>query len=276
MSFESPTAPVCQTLVVTSQTDIMTLIASYITKFGIIQASDSNLTDTKGNSGFGQKIFPIPHLNSSLAFSGCYSVDNKHLADWMNDFITGSYFTCKTIEEFCNELKRSLESNMREDELKIETIIHVAGYQNYDGKASCEHWHISNTGLIPETGEYTKAVKEFHVVNDFNSIKNPGQKTVIQYMDKNPIHYEWYINGFPPARISGVMIRVTLDEALKTIWNNANWEFRAPETIFDYAHVVKRYFEFITNLFPMSNYRALYIGGDIQTHLIPTPQNLDK
>lgn len=97
----------------------MTLIASYITKFGIIQASDSNLSNNEGNAGFGQKVFPIPHLNASLAFSGVYSINGKSVDRWMNEFITNSFFTSETIEEFTKELAERINREMLDFEINV-------------------------------------------------------------------------------------------------------------------------------------------------------------
>src|SRR5687768_5919142 len=103
----------------------MTLIASYINKFGIIQASDSNLTSDSGNSGFGQKIFPIPHLNASLAYSGSYFINGTKVDEWMTEFITGSPFTSTTIEEFTEQLSGLMTSQMRPYEIEQTSIVHV-------------------------------------------------------------------------------------------------------------------------------------------------------
>src|SRR5438045_839472 len=107
----------------------MTLIISYITKFGIVQASDSNLTSSLGNAGFGQKIFPIAHLNGSLAYSGAYSVNGKSVDSYINDFIVRSAFTVRSFKEFVNDLTNSLSSEMRPEEIGEPTIIHIAGYE---------------------------------------------------------------------------------------------------------------------------------------------------
>lgn len=254
----------------------MTLIASYITKFGVIQVSDSNLTDDKGNAGFGQKIFPITYLNASLAYSGSYSVSGKNLDKWMNEFITSVFFTCKTIEEFAKELCRVLTSEMRAEEIKIGTIIHLVGYSTHSDQAYLEHWHVSNVKLDLQTGIYSEPSYSFHVNLDFNSFKFPEHRKWLKELDYNPSKYHWFINGFPPGRISAVIIKIAVDEALDKIWNNPNWKFNPPNTIFDFVHIVKRYFEFVTNLFPLSDYNALYVGGDIQTYLIPVPQNLNN
>jgi len=253
----------------------MTLIASYITKYGIIQASDSNLTNDSGNAGFGQKIFPIPHLNSSLAYSGSYSIDGKSIDLWMSDFISGSYFTASSINELTLQLSDRMTSEMRDEEISSISIVHIAGYQKHENKSHAEHWHISNT-VLNKDGTYSQAHDKFHFANDFNSRTNKNHRDLLKQFDENSLFHQYYINGFPPGRISSVIIKQTIDNSLNIIWDEPSWKFRKPENIFEFANLVKLYFDFVIRLFPMSDYNALYIGGEIQSHLIPVPQDIWK
>jgi hypothetical protein len=253
----------------------MTLIVSCITKFGIIQASDSNLTNNSGNAGFGQKVFPIPHLNASLAYSGCYEIDGNSIDIWMNTFISGTFFTASTIEEFTSQLSGRMTSEMRDNEISQISIVHIAGYQKFENQSHVEHWHISNTGLNPD-GSYSPAMTEFHFSNDFNSRTNHEHRNSLRQFDLNSYMHQYYINGFAPGRMSSMIIKQTIDHALNHIWNRTDWKFRRPSNIFEFSNVVKLYFDFVTKLFPMSDYDAMYIGGEIQTHLISSPQDLWK
>jgi hypothetical protein len=253
----------------------MTLIATYINKFGIVHASDSNLTSDKGNSGFGQKVFPIAHLNSALSYSGSYSVNGISVDKWMNDYIQGSFFTNKTLKEFSEQLRDRLSTDMRDYELSAATIIHISGYSEIDYQSHLEFWHISNTTL-GDDGNYTAPKSEFHVINDFNSHLNLQQREQISNFDINLRNHQFYINGFPPGRISYMIIKSILDMVLNDIWTKPDWSFRRPNNLFETSIMIKLYFEFINRLFIMSDYKALYIGGEIQTHLIPAPQNLIK
>lgn len=254
----------------------MTLIATYINQFGIVHASDSNLTKDKGNSGFGQKVFSIPHLNSGLTYSGAYSINGISVDIWMNEFISGSFFTTTTLEEFCKQISDRMSSEMRNNEINEITIIHLSGYIEYENHLHLEFWHISNTELDEKTGNYKSAKPEFKIVNDFNSRTNPQHKNRLKNLDLNLKNHLFYINGYPPGRISYMIVKSFLDEALDNIWENSDWQFRRPNNIFETSIMIKLYFEFINKLFIMSKHKALYIGGEIQTHLIPVPQNLLK
>jgi hypothetical protein len=252
----------------------MSLIFSYINKFGIVLASDSNLSNDSGNAGFGQKVFPIPHLNAGLAYSGSYNINGRTVDKWMTDFIIGSYHLYDTIESFTSGLSNSLTSEMREQELNICTIIHIAGFQQVDSNSHIEHWHISNTGLFPD-GSYDTPSKEFKYHNDFNSwLKKEHREHIIQN-ETDYMYRQYYINGLSSGRISANQVIHVLEHTLIDIWSRHDNKFRKPENLFETSNIIKMYFGVVIELFKMSDYNALYIGGEIQTHLIPIPQNLD-
>jgi len=51
----------------------MTLILTQLSKYGIIHASDSNISNERGELlGEGRKVFEIPHLNAGLSVAGSY------------------------------------------------------------------------------------------------------------------------------------------------------------------------------------------------------------
>jgi len=252
----------------------MTLILTHINKYGIILASDSNLTNNEGNTGFGQKVFPIPHLNSALTYSGNYSINGKSIDLWMTNFITGSFFTCKTIEQFTSELSNRMTSEMRDEEINAVSIVHVCGYQVYNNISYLEHWHISN-GTLSNDGNYSKAINQFHFCNDFNTRTVDQHREILNKLNEDSTYHQFYINGFPPGRMGIMHIKQVMDKALKEIWNHEEWGFRKPQNIFEVASTLEFYFELVALLFKMSNYNALYIGGKTQLHIIPVPQNIN-
>lgn len=252
----------------------MSLILSYINKFGIVLASDSNLSNDQGNAGFGQKVFPIPHLNSGLAYSGSYNINGSTVDKWITEFISGSFHLFETIENFAFGLRDSLTREMREHELEFCTIIHIAGFQQMDSMSHIEHWHISNTGLFPD-GSYDKPSKEFKCQCDFNTRLNQQHREYIIQNQSDYIYRQYFINGLSSGRISANQLIHVLELTLNDIWSKSGNNFRKPENIFETGNIIKLYFEIVKQLFKMSDYNALYIGGDVQTHLIPAPQNLD-
>ncbi|MFN8306158.1 MAG: hypothetical protein U0T79_05255 [Ferruginibacter sp.] len=253
----------------------MSLIFTYINKFGVIIASDSNLSTNAGNAGFGQKVFSIQYLNAGLSYSGSYKIDGLPADEWLTQFITGAVFLHSTIGDFVNALSERLTAQMRDDEFSAGTIIHIAGYHKVENESYLEHWHISNMRLQGD-GYYTKPENNFHHSNDFNSRTNEEHRKILIALDRSSTDHQFYINGFPPGRISAVHLKFTIDQALNQIWDTPGWNFRKPTNQFESNTIVKLYFHLIAELFKISDHNALYIGGDTQTLLIPTPQDLNK
>jgi len=227
-----------------------------------------------GNAGFGQKVFPIAYLNAALSYSGIYSINGSPIDLWINEFISGSFHLHNTIEEFVISLSDSLTREMRPFEFEEGTIIHVAGYHKSNNQSYLEHWHISNTGLMAD-GYYEVPLTNFHYSNDFNSRINQEQREIIIRLEENPSFHQFYINGFPPGRISAMHLKSVMDYALGQIWGNTGWMFRKPTNLFESSNIVKLYYTFVSELFKMSDHNALYIGGDTQIYLISRPQDLD-
>jgi hypothetical protein len=253
----------------------MSLIATYINKFGVVLASDSNLTGAVGNAGFGQKVFPVPHLNAGITFTGSYEIDGNSVDIWMNEFISSSFFTLSTIEDFVKYLTESLNREMRAAEFAQGCIIHVAGYSHSDGVSFLEHWHISNMRL-QDDGNYSIPELTFHFGNDFNSRTVQKDRETVILLDDNPENNQFFINGYAPGRISTMALKEILETMFSQIWNNPQWQFRKPSNLFESASLVKIYYYLVSELFKMSNHHALIVGGETQTYLISVPQNLDK
>ena len=252
----------------------MTLIASHISKYGIVLASDSNLTSRQGNSGFGQKVFPIPYLNAGISYSGLYNIGGTDVDDWMNEHIRNESFLTNSIEEFVTNLTSRLNTEY-EEKAKVAAIMHVCGYSKVDFKSHCEHWHISNSSLQSGTGNYS--INEHFVAHcDFNTRTSIEQREILKKLDLHPNNHQLFVNGFPPARASFMTIKKVLEGLLTEITKKEDWDFRPPKNIFEVANYLKMYFNIVGELFKMSDHDALFVGGETQVHLIPAPPDLDK
>lgn len=107
----------------------MTLILTHLSRFGIVHASDSNLTSADENAGTGQKSFPIHYLNAGLTLAGAYSVGGIPMDQWMNDFIQRySDRTGQTLSDFSHSLRGILETDMNHTEKMGGSILHITGY----------------------------------------------------------------------------------------------------------------------------------------------------
>ncbi|MFL5742678.1 MAG: hypothetical protein ACJ75B_20820 [Flavisolibacter sp.] len=232
------------------------------------------MSNDLGNAGFGQKVFPIPHLNAGLTYVGTYEINGKSAQDWLNDFIAGSFFLYAQMDDFVKALTRLLNSEMREIEFKKATIIHVCGYQTHNSKSYIQHWHISNVTLdLP--GEYSDPRTEFDFYTDFDTFKNAEHRELIISNTKIRSNRQYFINGFTSGRYAANYVIGVLETTLSAIWNMGQFRFRAPANIFETANVLRLYYTIIIELFKISEYNAMYIGGEIQTYLLPMPPNID-
>lgn len=251
----------------------MTLIASYINKYGIVLASDSNLTSRIGNSGFGQKIFSIPYLNSGIAYSGLYNINGIDIDEWMKNFILNESFIYSDIMSFVSNLTKTLNQEYKGEENDI-AIMHICGYSKIENNSYCEHWHISN-GKLGSDGNYSSSGNfDFH--NDFNTLNSLDDRMKLQNFDLHSNNNQFYLNGFPPARVCLMVIRQQLEALIVEITKSQSWSFRPPNNLFESSNYVKMYFNLIGELFKMSDYQALFVGGETQTILIPAPYDLNK
>jgi hypothetical protein len=127
----------------------MTLILTHLSKFGILHASDSNLTSFNSNAGTGQKTISVDFLNAGLTIAGIYSVGGVPMNQWMGNFIrTQSMHSGITLADFSCSLRDELESQMTHNEKMNGSMTHIAGYVNTAGVSHPEFWLVRNVHHI--------------------------------------------------------------------------------------------------------------------------------
>ncbi len=250
----------------------MSLILTQINKYGIIFATDSNITINNSKTKEGKKIFKIPHLKSALCLAGSYTVGREPMNKWMPNYIKNDQ--SKTLEEFTKKLAKRLEQKMSKDEKKGGCIIHISGFvkENNNFHIHPEMWHISNVHLKPN-GQYSSGKEKFHFSEDFwnRDFWNRDRKdSKLRYSFRN-YGYQYYINGFTGGRVSFNILTIYLNEFLKSLWLNRDFKFRAPMSLDEYKKLVIFSMNFISLMFNLSDYCPKYIGGKTQIHLIKAP-----
>ena len=255
----------------------MTLIITHINRYGIVHASDSNLTSADGkDAGTGQKTFPIIYLNAGLTVAGSYAVSGISMDIWMNDFILQNK-TAKdlTLEKFSRTLRDELQSKMLSQEKQNGCIIHISGYVENNNRSHPEFWFVRNIHKInPQSGDYENIDDTFEISEDFWTRDCPKNNLIEIFKNENIFSRQIYINGFTPGRIGYNNVKNKLDEFFLGIWRVQDWKFRQPKSLEDSERLVKLYLQVINDLFVLSDYDAHYIGGGVQTHLIPQPTNI--
>lgn len=255
----------------------MALIASYITKFGIIQVSDFNQIIDGDYAGDGQKIFPIPHLNASLVFSGSNTINGEAIGVWMKYFIEWSQLYLTTMDEFSFHLFDKMNKEMRESEKNIITEVYIAGYQKTENKSYPEHWCISNARRNGD--DYYSPLGYFHDHNNFQPSEVEYHRTLLREMDADPMKYQFFINGFPRGKIGNnraMAVKDKTDELLTYLLKREDLKFSRPGNLSEFSNVVRLYFDFMKGLLKMDDSSEKYNGSEIHIHEIPPPPNLLK
>src|SRR6266568_204847 len=208
----------------------MTLILAHISKFGIIHASDSNLTsDSNTYAGQGQKTFELPFLNTGLTVAGAYSVAGKPMDVWMTDFISAQASSgVGSLLKFAEALNARLETEMDADEKQGGSMVHIAGYVEKGGFQHPEFYFVRNVyGIKDSTGEYFDVRNQFAVSEDFWSRDCPKSNAMAAFQSGA---YQIYINGFASGRIGYVILQDQMNSFFKAIWEQPQWKFRPPQS----------------------------------------------
>jgi hypothetical protein len=249
----------------------VTIIVSIISDFGLIQASDSNLTA----SGFstaspGTKVFPLGFNAGALALAGTYSVGTgaQTMETWMPSCISdyASTDSSPTQAGFANYLKDRLNTDFTPSQRAGPTIIQIVGYVSDDaGVHPTLHVVRNDTAINTTTGAYQGIQPTFQVSEDFwnRDYKIRGSL--------GPGEYQTYFNGTPDGRIAYFEFMQRFQDFLLNVWSQPNWKFRPPQSLDELASIVELQIRTIGLLYGMSNYAAPSIGGDTQIIKIAPP-----
>src|SRR6266852_1389118 len=133
----------------------MTLIATAISRLGIVQASDSNVTYVESDelAGQAQKVFRVDPVRGAVAVAGTYTVGGKPMGEWMPAAIRAYGATSvPTLYRFADYLRQRLAAEVTEDEHAQGSLIHLAGYVDTNFDAHPEFWFVWNVGMDATTG----------------------------------------------------------------------------------------------------------------------------
>lgn len=252
----------------------MTIINSIVSDHGLIQASDSNLTQRRSPyASSGKKVFPLGFTDGALAVAGKYSVGvgKKRMDTWMPSCISdyASTDSSPTQEGFANYLKERLNNDLTSLQKTYPTIIQIVGYvSDDDGVHPALHVVRNDSSINERTGAYEGIQPTFKVTEDFwicdyKNAKDAG--------DIRPGQYWSYFNGTPDGRIAFHNFGELFGGFLNAVWSQPNWKFRPPESLDEFASIVELQIRTIGTLYGMSNYPAPSIGGDPQVHTIAPP-----
>ncbi len=244
----------------------MTLIATVISKHGIIQASDSNLTSRRGPVGSGPKVFRLGFAEGALALAGAYAVGTERMDRWLPACIASySAYATPSLSGFANHLAAQLGASPTAGKLRL---FHIAGYVEEAGGAHPEFYFVRNVQDINTlTGAYEGVTSNYEVTEDFWT----GDYRRMPAGMFAAGGFRRYFNGYPPGRIAYLGATRMLQEFYGHVWREPSWKFRGPTSLDELAAFVRLELETINTLFASSDYPTPYIGGDIQIEKIPVP-----
>lgn len=249
----------------------MTLIVTHISRFGIIHATDGNLTAVNGlPAGQAPKVFPVAFLNAGLTVAGSYGVDGQSMDLWMRNFIQAQERgNCDSLEVFATALGGALQAEMTQKEKDRGSMVHLAGYVQEKGGSHAELWFVRNVYCMDtNTGEYSDFRDTFQISEDFWKRDWP-QNNLAQLFQQDG--YQIYINGFTSGRVSYFILQSVMNQFFQSVWRNRAWNFRPPVSLEENRLIVELYIRTIGVLFRISNYTAPFIGGTPQTYTIAHP-----
>lgn len=249
----------------------MTLIATAISRLGIVQASDSNVTnDSDELVGEFQKVFPVGPVGGALAVAGTYTVGGRPMDEWMPAVIDEYVATAApTLYGFAEFLRQRFAAEVNEDEQAQGTLVHLAGYVQANGDAHPEFWFVRNVDIDKSTGDYF-VTERFDLSEDFwaRDYLNPQVRTALAAGSE-----QRYFNGMLPGRVAYNVFMKRLGIFLQQAWNEPTWRFRAPRTVEELARFVDLELGAIGAMFFSSDYGAPYIGGHVQIAVVKPPPN---
>jgi hypothetical protein len=248
----------------------MTLIVTYISRFGIIHSSDSNLSSGAAAAGRGQKTFRLPYMRAGICVAGAYSVGGTAMDTWMKNFIHEQRISgTRSLTVFAHALRDVLQAEMDPAEKRRGSMCHIGGYVRTSAGWHPEFHFVRNIYAINQTtGEYEDFRQQFQVTEDFWGRDCPESNLMAAFQNGA---YQIYLNGFASGRIGYLALQQHMTDFFSTIWQQPHWKFRPPASLEESVLFVKLYMAIVDTLFRVSNYSAPFIGGRPQVCAIRQP-----
>lgn len=250
----------------------MTLIATQLSHYGIVLATDSNLTDSAYRfARQSRKNFELPHLRGGLSVAGCWSVNGIAMDEWMPRFIARpETFAGGSLAAFAGHLRMALESEMLPAEKRLGSMIHIAGYAREGDSFHPEFYFVRNFEKIEDDGSYSGMSDTFASDEQFWNRDCQHRESPTGFSAHGGEAHV-YVNGFPEGRIGYLAVQQCLIPFFGSMWGNPDWRFHPPRSLQESMCYVRLFMAIINGLFEVSDYPAPFIGGEIQVIGIPPP-----
>jgi hypothetical protein len=245
----------------------MTLIATAISRYGIVQAVDARLTSHPQHLTPGRRIFSVGFASASLSVTGSYSVDGRALDEWVVGAIDD-------YERSTNRpTLRGLAERLR-DRLPLAApihrrMIHLAGYATDGDHAHPELYFLRNFhGTTPE-GDYDEPGVEFFVNEQFWTRDHRNQEVSETLASGGA---QLYLNGAPQTRIAYRLLNQRLHDFYRQLWSSSKL-FRSPQTLQEIATLVDLDLRVTAAFLGSAHHQVTSAPNGPEIELIPAPSN---
>jgi hypothetical protein len=248
----------------------MTLIATAITKHGIVHAAVPGLTSFPAHSTAGRRTFRLAFGNAAVAVSGRYEVGAKPLDGWIPEIERSYARTTRrpTVAGFAETIRKDLSAK---DDPTHRRMVHLSGYENDGTNSHPVHYFIRNFRGLTRDGGYDKPRREFLATEEFWSRDHLEQQT-IENVGSGGAHL--YLNGYPEGRVPYLVLNQRMHDLYRQLWNSSD-RFRSPRTLRDIATLVDLDMRVTLALLGHGDLQAgiMTTGGVVEIEMVPPPAN---
>jgi hypothetical protein len=247
----------------------LTLIATAISQYGIVQAADPRLTSYPHHIAAGQRIFRLGFLNAILSVTGRYAVAGEPLDRWMAAAIDDYERTTSrpSLSAFVEQLRERLT---RQRDPISRRAIHIAGYVGSGRHAHAELYYLRNIrGRAPD-GSYGRPGREFIVSEEFWSQDYSREETRDTLREGGA---RMYLDGYPEKRIGYMLLHKRIHDFYQQLWRSGSKTFRSPRSLEDIASLVELDMRVAATFLIAGDYGWRRTEHSLEVEVIPAPGN---
>jgi hypothetical protein len=247
----------------------MTLLATAVSRHGIVQAADPRLTSYPNHIAAGQRIFRLEFLNAMLSITGAYVVAGEPLDQWVAGAIDDYRRTAE--QPRLNAFVEKLRERLTQERDRIQRrVIHVAGYVGDGARAHPEVYYLRNIRRTAPDGSYGRPGREFIVSEEFWSMDFSRAETRDTLREGGA---RMYLDGFPEKRIAYMLLHKRIHDFYGQLWRSSSKVFRRPRSLKDIAGLVELDMRVAATFLPTGGSASRGAENSLEVAVIPAPLN---
>ena len=247
----------------------MTLIATAISKYGIIHAADSRLTTYPSHVTAGPRVFALGFASAAVSVTGGYEVDGLPLDGWMVKAVDDYRLTAElpTLSGFAECLRERLSP---QSQPRHRRMIHVAGYSNDGHQAHPEHYFVRNVRQKTRDGRYGRPGGRFHVTEEFWT-RDYLDRDTRETIASGGAHI--YLNGYPAERIAYMLLNQRIHGFYQEIWASSS-RYRRPRSLIELARFIELSLDATATFLGVGDHADGRMTSPLEVKLIAPPVNV--